>query len=289
MIDCRTIKEITLKKVMEDKTPKGKVLILYNHDNDPNARATEIYLENKLKLLTRAGFCVHITYCESAEKALQEIIHANDKDEIIGVIVQSPFMGMDVTKVKARLSEVLGFADNESECANICNFISPNKDIDRLSCLQIYNYTKGDKIYGATATGLELFLEVNDINVEGKTVLVIGRSLIAGKQISAMFLNQNATVIQAHSKTTNLEELLRISDIVVSCVGKAHFIKKENIKRGALLFDVGMSMVDGKLLGDFDPECERVANYMTPTPNGTGQLTQAGLLILCSAFNKSNQ
>ena len=117
------------------------------------------------------------------------------------------------------------------------------------------------------------------INVTGKNVLVIGRSLIVGKPIASQLLNRDATVTIAHSKTVNLQQLTRQADLIISDVGKAHLITSEMIKKGAILVDVGMNREQGKLMGDIEyEECFEKAQAITPVPGGVGPLTVASLM-----------
>jgi methylenetetrahydrofolate dehydrogenase (NADP+)/methenyltetrahydrofolate cyclohydrolase len=118
------------------------------------------------------------------------------------------------------------------------------------------------------------------INLSGKSVLIIGRGTTVGRPLSILLSQKsvNATVTLAHTATTNLDELLKNADIVIAAIGKAHFIKPQMIKAGAVVIDVGITRIDSQLLGDVDPAITSVAGYLAPMPGGVGPMTRAMLL-----------
>ena len=123
-------------------------------------------------------------------------------------------------------------------------------------------------------------LEFYDIDIEGKNAVVLGRSNIVGKPAAILLLQKNATVTICHSRTKNLEDVLKEADIIVAAIGRAHFVKKEMVKDGAIVIDVGINRLDtGKLAGDVDFEAvSKVAKAVTPVPGGVGPMTIACLL-----------
>ncbi|MDY4921352.1 MAG: tetrahydrofolate dehydrogenase/cyclohydrolase catalytic domain-containing protein [Phascolarctobacterium sp.] len=149
--------------------------------------------------------------------------------------------------------------------------VSPNKDVD---CLNPQN--SGDVFMGrskwaaCTPRACMATLEHYGIELDGKNIVVIGRSNVVGKPVSVLLLGKNATVTVCHSHTSNLPELLRTADVIVAAVGKACFVKPEMVKDGVVIVDVGINSVDGKLMGDVDPAVEAKASAFTPVPGGIG-------------------
>lgn len=149
--------------------------------------------------------------------------------------------------------------------------VSPNKDVD---CLNPQN--SGDVFMGrskwaaCTPRACMATLEHYGIELDGKNVVVIGRSNVVGKPVSMLLLGKNATVTVCHSHTKNLPELLKTADIIVAAVGKACFVKPDMVKEGVVIVDVGINSVDGKLMGDVDPAVEAKASAFTPVPGGIG-------------------
>ena len=149
--------------------------------------------------------------------------------------------------------------------------VSPNKDVD---CLNPQN--SGDVFMGrskwaaCTPRACMATLEHYGIELEGKNVVVIGRSNVVGKPVAVLLLQKNATVTVCHSRTQNLPELLKGADVIVAAVGKACFVKPEMVKEGVVIVDVGINAVDGKLVGDVDPAVAEKASAFTPVPGGIG-------------------
>lgn len=149
--------------------------------------------------------------------------------------------------------------------------VSPNKDVD---CLNPQN--SGDVFMGrskwaaCTPRACMAILEHYGIELDGKNVVVIGRSNVVGKPVAMLLLAKNATVTVCHSHTQNLPELLKQADIIVAAVGKACFVKPEMVKDGAVIVDVGINAVGDKLMGDVDPAVAAKASAFTPVPGGVG-------------------
>ncbi|MGL4084883.1 bifunctional methylenetetrahydrofolate dehydrogenase/methenyltetrahydrofolate cyclohydrolase, partial [Lactobacillus helveticus] len=153
--------------------------------------------------------------------------------------------------------------------------IDPNKDADGLTPANI-GHLWMDKhfVEPATAEGIIALLKHYEISLEGKNVVIIGRSNIVGKPLAALMLEQNATVTIAHSRTKNLGEITKKADVLVSATGQAFLVKADMVKDGAVVVDVGMNHVDGKLVGDVDfDNVKEKASYITPVPGGVGPLT----------------
>lgn len=149
--------------------------------------------------------------------------------------------------------------------------VSPNKDVD---CLNPQN--SGDVFMGrskwaaCTPRACMVTLEHYGIELEGKNVVVIGRSNVVGKPVAVLLLQKNATVTVCHSRTQNLPELLQRADVIVAAVGKACFVKPEMVKEGVVIVDVGINAVGDKLMGDVDPAVAEKASAFTPVPGGIG-------------------
>ena len=149
--------------------------------------------------------------------------------------------------------------------------VSPNKDVD---CLNPQN--SGDVFMGrskwaaCTPRACMAILEHYGIELDGKNVVVIGRSNVVGKPVAMLLLAKNATVTVCHSHTQNLPELLKQADIIVAAVGKACFVKPEMVKDGVVIVDVGINAVGDKLMGDVDPAVAAKASAFTPVPGGIG-------------------
>ena len=149
--------------------------------------------------------------------------------------------------------------------------VSPNKDVD---CLNPQN--SGDVFMGrskwaaCTPRACMAILEHYGIELDGKNVVVIGRSNVVGKRVAMLLLAKNAAVTVCHSHTQNLPELLKQADIIVAAVGKACFVKPEMVKDGVVIVDVGINAVGDKLMGDVDPAVAAKASAFTPVPGGVG-------------------
>lgn len=149
--------------------------------------------------------------------------------------------------------------------------VSPNKDVDCMNPENIGKVFMGrSKWAPCTPRACMAALEYYGIDLKGKHAVVIGRSNVVGKPVALQLLQKNATVTVCHSKTVNLSDLLKNADIIVAAVGVPCFVKPEMVKEGAVIVDVGINAVDGKLVGDVDPAAEAKASAFTPVPGGIG-------------------
>ncbi len=247
-----------IKKEIENLKEKniipGLGIILVG--NDP---ASEIYVRNKMKACDELG--VHALLYRfdeenSEEEIIEQIEKLNKDDHIHGILVQSP----------------LPTCFNEDR---IISYVDKEKDVDGFG---IYNLgdliSNQERIVAATPLGILKMLEYENIDVEGKNVVVVGASLIVGRPMAILLLNRGATVTIAHSKTQNLKEITKQADILIVAIGQAKFITDEYVKDGAVVIDVGTNRVDGKLYGDVDfDEVSKKASYITPVPGGVGPMT----------------
>jgi methylenetetrahydrofolate dehydrogenase (NADP+)/methenyltetrahydrofolate cyclohydrolase len=158
--------------------------------------------------------------------------------------------------------------------------VSPAKDVDGFHpCNLGYLFSGKPRFAPCTPLGIMTLLAEYDIPVAGSHAVIAGRSIDAGRPMAALLLNADATVTICHSRTKALAEELRRADILVSAVGKARFIRKDMVKPGATVIDVGINYVDGKLCGDVDFEAvQEIAGAITPVPGGVGPMTIATLM-----------
>ncbi len=157
--------------------------------------------------------------------------------------------------------------------------ISPNKDVDCLSPQNVGDVFMGRSRFApCTPRACMATLEHYGIELEGKHVVVIGRSNVVGKPVSILLLAKNATVTVCHSRTRNLPQLLQQADVIVAAVGKACFVKPEMVKEGVVIVDVGINAVEGKLVGDVDPAVAKKASAFTPVPGGIGVVSNMMLM-----------
>ncbi|MBR4399443.1 MAG: bifunctional methylenetetrahydrofolate dehydrogenase/methenyltetrahydrofolate cyclohydrolase [Aeriscardovia sp.] len=213
--------------------------------------------------------------CGASEAEVEEAVEECNLDPSVSAfIVQLPLRGLDPLPVLSK--------------------IRAQKDADGLSPLSVARLEGGrPQIVPCTALAVWEMLKSEGIEVEGKEVCVIGRGLTSGRPISAFLTCLNATVTLAHSRTRNLEKCVRRAEIVVSCAGRPHFIKPGFISPGSVLVDVGFTVREGRLMGDFDPGCFEKAAWYTTVPGGVGPMTRAMLIYnvleLCSGLaNKQN-
>ncbi len=239
--------DITLALIMVGKNP-----------------ASQVYVRNKIKACDEAGIRVKDYFLDEKipQKELLKIIaECNADPKIHGILVQLP--------LPSHL--------NESE---IINAIDPLKDVDGLTIVNQGKLMVGsDAIAPATPKGVITLLQKYFVEIAGKNAVVVGRSSLVGKPAALLLLQKNATVTIAHSKTANLREVL------VVAVGKPRFITADMVKKDAVVVDVGINKVEGKIVGDVDfAGVKEVASYITPVPKGVGPMTIASLLeniLLC--------
>ena len=157
----------------------------------------------------------------------------------------------------------------------IIDLIDPDKDIDGLTTVNAGRLFSGrDGFFGCTPRAVMEILESYDIPVEGKRVVILGRSNVIGKPVAMMLLNKNATVTICHSRSRNLKEITQEADIIVVAVGHPYSLSGDMIKKGAIVIDVGINRIDGKTVGDADYESVLpVAGAVTPVPGGVGAVT----------------
>ena len=234
------------------------------------------YVEMKSKKAKELGIqCeVHSFKEDIQEEELVRLIEeVNGNDEIDGVMVQLP--------LPQHLNE-----------KNILETILPTKDVDGLTSVNLGKLFKNDPsaIAPATAKGILELLKEYEIDIDGKSAVVIGRSDIVGLPTAAILQNENATVTVCHSHTKDLKEVCKRADILVVGIGKAEYIDMEYVKEGCVVIDVGTNKnEEGKLIGDVDFEnVKDIVEYITPVPGGVGPMTISCLLSnLLDAYKKN--
>lgn len=225
--------------------------------------ASEVYVKNKKKACEYVGMSfIHLDYasCVKEEVVIKKIKQLNKDKSINGIIVQLPI------------------PDNFN-VSKIINTIDPSKDVDGLTNTQAGKLIQNEKcLIPCTPKGImEIFKEYK-IDLEGKHVVIVGRSNLVGKPLMLECLNKNATVTMCHSKTKDLKKYTKDADILVVAVGKKYLIDKTMVKNDSVIIDVGINRIDGKLYGDVNPNVEEVCGYVTPVPGGVGPMTVSMLL-----------
>jgi len=165
------------------------------------------------------------------------------------------------------------------DASKIINALSPDKDVDGQTTVSKGRLFAGEPSFApCTAQAVVTMLVDYDIPVQGKHVVIVGRSDVVGKPLIHLFLQKNATVTVCHSKTIDLSGITRQADILVAAVGKAGFVSADMVKDGAVLIDVGINRVDGKTVGDICTEATTKAAAYTPVPGGIGALVSTMIL-----------
>lgn len=227
--------------------------------------ASQVYVRNKECAALAAGFIsetVRLPGTISEAELLSQIERFNIDSRFHGILVQLPLPD-HIDEQKVLLT------------------INPDKDVDGFHPTNMGNLWSGNRVMvPCTPAGIMKMLEAYQVELEGKTAVVIGRSNIVGKPMAHLLLEKNATVTLTHSRTKNLPEVAKTADILVVAIGRGHFVTKDFVKEGAVVIDVGMNRDDnGKLIGDvaFD-EVSEVASLITPVPRGVGPMTITMLL-----------
>ena len=240
-------------------TPKLAVIMV--GDNSASA----VYVKNKSNACKKVGieFEEFLLPAETTEDELVKLIEKLNADsDVHGILLQSP-------------------VPNHININRAFETILPSKDVDGFNAVNVGNLTIGrDCFISCTPYGVMRMLEEYNIDVAGKTAVVIGRSNIVGKPMLQCLLSKDATVTICHSKTKNLEDVVKNSDIVIAAIGKPNFVTGSMIKEGAVVIDVGINRLeDGKLCGDVNyEEASQKASYITPVPGGVGPMTVAMLV-----------
>lgn len=247
------------KRVKVSKEKPGLAIVIVG--NNP---ASEIYVGLKERKSKEMGFYVERHNLDENVKEgelLKLVNELNQNKKIHGFIVQLP--------LPKHIDETL-----------IVDSILPHKDVDGFTPVNLGNLVNDDnRLLPATARACLELIKSTGVKIAGKNAVVVGRSNIVGKPTALLLLQENATVTVCHSKTKNLKEHTKNADILVVAVGKAKLIRKDIVKPGAIVIDVGINRVAGNIVGDVDFDAvKEVAGYITPVPGGVGPMTIAMLL-----------
>ena len=262
ILDGKHIKSIILDEIKEEvKTlsVRPKLVVVQVGNNE----ASNVYIKQKKNMCEYVGYDYEHIKLESniTESKLLDVINGlNNDDSVNGILVQLPLpAGIDSNKV--------------------VNSISPLKDVDGLTDLNNGMLFHGkDALYSCTPYGVMEILDRYNISVSGKNVVIVGRSDLVGKPMAMMMLNKDATVTICHSKTKNLSEYTKNSDILVVAVGRPNFITGDMVSDDTIVVDVGINRTEEGICGDVDfSSVKDKAKYITPVPGGVGQMTVAML------------
>ena len=258
-----SVKEIVAEEVKDlKKNGIEPCLAVILVGDDP---ASKVYVNNKKKACEFCGIrsLEYLLPADASQEELNSLVEKLNSDESVnGILCQLP--------LPAHLDE-----------KEVLNLIKPEKDVDAFHPENVGHIMIGDfNFLPCTPAGIMEMLKYENIGLDGKNCVIIGRSNIVGKPMAMLMLKENATVTVCHSHTKNLKELVARADVVVAAVGKAKFVTADMIKDGAVIIDVGINRCeDGKLYGDVDFEaCKEKASYITPVPGGVGPMTIATLM-----------
>lgn len=198
---------------------------------------------------------------ETSEEALLERIGELNRDpEVDGILVQLPL-------------------PRHIRAERVLEAIAPEKDVDGFHPVNVGQlWSGGEGLFPCTPLGILRLLQHYGVALRGKEVVVLGRSNIVGKPLAGLLLREDATVTVAHSRTQDLPAVTRRAEVLVVAVGRPHLVRKDWVRPGAVVVDVGVNRVEGRLLGDVHPEVAEVAGALTPVPGGVGPMTVAMLM-----------
>ena len=217
--------------------------------------ASKVYVANKKKACEALGIISEeyaLPETTTQEELLALIDELNHKKSINGILCQLP--------LPKHLDEQA-----------VINAILPEKDVDAFHPTNVGKIMLGEYDFvPCTPAGIMEMLQYENIDIEGKTCVVIGRSNIVGKPMGMLLLHKNGTVTICHSRTRDLGAVCKNADILVAAVGRPNFVTADMVKEGVVIVDVGINSVDGKLVGDVDPAVEAKSSAFTPVPGGIG-------------------
>lgn len=267
ILDGAAVAKLTNAKTAErvsELTKPVTLAVVYDPKND----GSRLYVNMKSKKAATVGIVtqdIPTDATATTESVIALIEKLNADEHITGILVQSPL----AKGVKER---------------EVFSAVAPHKDADGLGATvqgMLFGDALQDYTVAATPQGVMTLLQHYDIDIAGKSALVIGRSQLFGRPMFALLTNADATVTLAHRYTpeSTLRTHLKTADIVVIGVGQPNFLKGSDLKEGAVVIDVGMNYVDGVAVGDVDfKSAQGVASYITPVPGGVGPMTIATLL-----------
>lgn len=255
---AKVVREEVRLKVEELKTRYEAVphLVVVLVGEDP---ASQSYVRGKERACLKAGMKSTIIRKEDTiteEELLSIVNDLNNDDSVHGILVQLP--------IPKHINE-----------NKVIDAIDISKDVDGFHPLNVgYMHLGREAVLPATPKGIMEMIKSKNIQLKGKDAIIIGRSNIVGKPIAMLLMKEHATITIAHSRTQNLKEKCLQADIIVAAVGRANTVTADMVKEGAVVIDVGVNRVDGKLVGDCDFEnIKDKASFITPVPGGVGPMT----------------
>jgi len=258
---AQTIKDELKVSIAQTKITPGLAVVLVGENP-----ASVIYTKHKKKACNEVGiksFSYELPH-ETTQYELEELIaRLNLDNKIHGILVQLPL-------------------PEQINAQKIIASIDPKKDVDGFHPLNVGKLMLGlPGFRSATPLGIIELIKRYNLDIVGQHAVIVGRSNIVGKPLGQLLLGEHATVTTCHSKTKNLPEITTQADILIAAMGRAQFIKKNMVKKGAAVIDVGMNRLDnGKLVGDVDfDEVKNIVEAITPVPGGVGPMTIAALLM----------
>ncbi len=251
-------KEIISLQEKTKKVPTLSVILIGNY------APSEIYVKNKVKKSKEVGINSNIIrYSDnvSENEVLKKIIELNEDSKVSGILVQLP-LPKQINKEK------------------IINLIHPSKDVDGFHPVNVGNLASGyHAITPCTPLGCSLLIKKIEKNLTGKHAVIVGRSNLNGKPMAQLLLKENCTVTIVHSKTKNIKDECSKADILIVAIGVPNFVKKDWVKEGSIVIDVGINKLENKIVGDVQfEEVKEKAKAITPVPGGVGPMTIACLL-----------
>lgn len=274
-VAAKTLEKITENTIeFEKKYSRKPTLAVIIVGDDP---ASQTYVKNKINGCKQVGFNSLSYEYENGipeDEIVAKIKELADDRNVDGILVQLPLpKGYNEQRILANIPD--------------------SKDVDgfnasNIGCLCLNR----PRTVSCTPLGVMHMLESTGIDLAGKNAVVLGRSNTVGKPMAMLLLNANCTVTVCHSKTVNMSQFTKNADILVVAIGKPKFVTADMVKDGAIVIDVGINRVDGKLCGDVDFEnVEKKASYISPVPGGVGPMTISMLLYntLMSAIARENE
>ncbi len=262
ILDGKKIREELLekyKRIIQEKDLNIILAIIQIGDNS----SSNTYVKNKEIYTKKVGIETKVFKLPEdikEEECITLINQLNNDKTITGILVQSPL-------------------PNHLDFKKLSRLILDSKDVDGLSKNNIFALRDNkEKILPCTVKGILKILDYYKISVEGKNIVIIGRSDIVGRPLTDALINRNATVTLCHSKTKNIEIYTSQADIIISAVGHPSLVTKDMVKDQFIGIDVGINYEDGKIIGDFHENVKEKASYLTPVPGGVGPMTIAMLI-----------
>lgn len=263
ILEGKAVSKKIKDQLKTDCKDRGIVLKVIAIGNDPSAQS---YINGVKKSGLNVGITVDVLNLSSevsTSSVIESINTLNHDKNVHGIMLQMP-LPKTLNKEK------------------IINTISPLKDVDGLTDLNMGKVIKGSKdgLVPCTPAAILRILDYYDLDISGKDVVVIGRSNIVGKPVSALLTNRGATVTICHSRTKALKEKTKSADIIIVAVGKKDFLTSDMVSEKSVVIDVGINVFNGKLYGDVDYDnIEGAVKAITPVPNGVGVVTNTLLLM----------